>query len=357
MDRTIYKILKKLNNNTNEAYIVGGYVRDKILNITSNDIDICTNMLPKDVINVLNLDKKTKDNFGSINIKTKKYNIDITTYRKEKNYKNHTPKSIEYVNDINIDLKRRDFTCNQLLLDINGNIIDNYNGINDINNKIIKCIGNTNKKLSEDPIRVLRAIRLSTIYDFNLDNEIIEFINNNKEIINKISYNRKKEELDKILSCKNKIKGLNLIKELNLCEVLGIKYDKIYYCKDLLGMYAQIEYNNLYPFTKNEKKIINDIKTILTNKKIDNNTLYKYGLYINSIVGEILNINYKDIVKKYKALPIKSRKDIKISIESIVKLNNNCYNNINEIYINIENNILNGNIKNKNKDIVKFIRK
>ena len=357
MDKIIYKILKKLNSKNSEAYVVGGYVRDKVLKIDSNDIDICTNLLPKDVIEILKLDKKTKDNFGSINIKTKKYNIDITTYRKESNYKNHQPKSIEYINDVKLDLKRRDFTCNQLLLNINNEIIDYYNGINDINNKIIRCIGNTNKKLSEDPIRILRSIRLSTIYNFKLDNEIIDFIKNNKKIIETISYTRKKEELDKILSNNNKIFGLNLIKELNLCDVLGIKYDKIYYCKDVLGMYSQIEFDSKYPLTKNEKSIIKSIKEIVKIGKIDNHTLYKYGLYINSIAGEILGIEYKEIIKMYKALPIKSRKDIKISIESIVKLNNNCYNNINQIYSNIENNILDKKIKNKNKDIVKLIRK
>ena len=176
-------------------------------------------------------------------------------------------------------------------------------------------------------------------------------------MIYSISLNRKKEELDKILSYENKLYGLELIKKLNLCDIFGIEYDKIYYCKDVLGMYAQIKYSDLYPFTKNEKNIINDIGCILDNKQIDNNTLYTYGLYINSVAGEIFGIEYKDIVKKYKSLPIKTRKDIKISLESIVKLNNNCYNNINEIYTNIENNILSGNIKNKSRDIVKFIRK
>ena len=356
MEKIIYKILKKLNSR-GEAYIVGGYVRDKVLGIPSSDIDICTNLLPKDVIEILKLDKKTKDSFGCINIKTKKYNIDITTYRKECNYKNHCPKSIEYINDIKKDLQRRDFTCNQLLLDVNENIIDTYNGMEDISNKIIRCIGNTEDRLKEDPIRILRAIRLSVKYLFKIDDEIIEFINNNKKLIYSISWNRKKEELDKILSYENKLYGLELIKKLNLCDIFGIEYDKIYYCKDVLGMYAQIKYSDLYPFTKNEKNIINDIGCILDNKQIDNNTLYTYGLYINSVAGEIFGIEYKDIVKKYKSLPIKTRKDIKISLESIVKLNNNCYNNINEIYTNIENNILSGNIKNKSRDIVKFIRK
>mgnify|MGYP004530098757 CR=1 FL=1 len=357
MDKIIYKILKKLKNNNYEAYVVGGYVRDKVLGINTNDIDICTNALPRDVINIFKLDNKIKDSFGSINFKIKNYNIDITTYRLEKNYVNHIPKYIEYVNDIKKDLKRRDFTCNQLLLSIDDEIIDYYDGLNDINNKTIKCIGDTEKKLKEDPIRILRAIRLASIYDFSLDENIVKYINNNKNIISNISYTRKKEELDKILSNDNKMNGLKIIKELNLLDVLNIKYDKISYCKDVLGMYAQIEYSSLYSFTKNEKNIINNIRDVIKIGKIDNYALYKYGLYINNVAGEILGVDYKDVIKKYKSLPIKTRKDIKISVESIVKLNNNCYNNINEIYLNIEKNILNGSLKNKSKDIVKFIRK
>lgn len=347
----------KLNSNGFEAFIVGGYIRDKLLGINSNDIDICTNALPKDVIEVLNLDKKTGVKYGSINIKTRKYNIDITTFRKDSNYLKHSPNDTEFVNDIKTDLKRRDFTCNTLLMNKDDKIIDYYNGVNDINNRIIKCVGNVKKKLSEDPLRILRAIRLSIIYDFKIDNTILDFIINNKYLIKEISFFRKKEELDKILLSKNSIKGLKLIKDLDLFDVMGISYDKITYTNDLMGLYAQINLDSNYPLTKSEKSIIKEIKEILDNGIIDNNTLYRHGLYINKIAGEIFNIDYKIINKMYNNLPIKTRKDIKINIKSIVKLNNNCYNNINDIYLMLEKNILSGNIKNNSKDIIKYLRK
>ena len=236
-------------------------------------------------------------------------------------------------------------------------IIDYYNGINDLNNKKIKCIGSTKIRLSEDPLRMLRAIRFSIIYDFEIDDEILKFIEENKSLIENISYFRKKEELDKILACNNKIKGLELIKRLNLCSVLGLEYDNIIYCKDILGMYAQIKFSEKYQLTKNEKDIIDDIRDILSIGEINNKSLYDYGLYINTIAGEMLGFDLIKLNHMYKNLPIKSRKDIKITLESIVKLNNNCYNGVNEIYRDLENNILSGNLKNKSKDIVKFIRK
>lgn len=357
MDKIILKILKKLEKYGYSAFIVGGYVRDKLLGIESRDVDICTNALPKDVIEIFKLDKSIKDEYGRVNIKTKKYNIDITTFRSESNYKNHTPKSVTYVNDLKTDLKRRDFTINGLVMNSNEEIIDYYNGINDLNIKKIKCIGSTKIRLSEDPLRMLRAIRFSIIYNFDIDEEIIKFIEENKNLVESISYFRKKEELDKILACNNKIKGLELIKKLNLCSALGLKYDNIVYCKDIFGMYAQINFSDKYQLTKNEKDIIRNIRNILSIGEINNKTLYDYGLYINSIAGEILGFDSIKINHMYKNLPINSKKDIKITLESIVKLNNNCYNGVNEIYRDLETNILNGSLKNKSKDIVRFIRK
>ena len=357
MDKIIIKILKKLEKCGYSTFIVGGYVRDKLLGKDSRDVDICTNALPKDVIEIFNLDKSTKDEYGSVNIKIKQYNIDITTFRSESDYKNHTPKSVMYVDDLKTDLKRRDFTINSLVMNSNEEIIDYYNGIKDLNEKRIKCIGSTKIRLNEDPLRILRAIRFSIIYDFEIDDEILKFIENNRNLIENISYFRKKEELDKILTCSNKVKGLNLIKQLNLCSVLGIEYDNIVNCKDIFGMYAQIKFCDKYQLTKNEKEIIENIKKVVSSGEVNNITLYDYGLYINSIAGEILGLNSITINKMYKNLPIKSRKDIKITLESIVKLNNNCYNGVNDIYKNLEINILSGKLKNNNKDIVKFIRK
>ena len=267
------------------------------------------------------------------------------------------PRTINYINDLKIDLKRRDFTINAILLNSNEEIIDYYNGIKDLENKIIKCIGNVKEKLQEDPLRILRAVRFSTIYDLNIDKEIENFILENNNIIEELSFYRKKEELDKIISSNNRIKGLNKLKELNLLNSLKIKFDCIKDTNDILGIYSQIEFSDNYPLNKNEKDIIKKIKEIINYGKIDNIVLYKYGLYVSKVAGEILGIDYIQINKMYKKLPIKFKKDIKISAESIVKLNNNCYNEIGNIFSDLEIKILNGELKNKSRDIVRYLRK
>ena len=158
MTEDLKNILLKIIDNGFEAYIVGGYVRDFLLGYESTDIDICTNALPKNLIEIFDGDNISVSSYGSIKLRSNKYNVDITTYRKEISYINGKLSEIEYINDIETDIQRRDFTINALYMDIDGNIIDKVNGKQDINDKIIHVIGDINKKFKEDPLRILRAL-------------------------------------------------------------------------------------------------------------------------------------------------------------------------------------------------------
>lgn len=351
----IKKILEKLETNGFEAYVVGGYVRDTLLGIKTTDVDICTNALPKDIIKIFN-SKGSKFSYGSISLTDDKYSFDITTYRSESNYNKRAPLNIEYINDLIVDLERRDFTVNALCMNKEGEIIDPLNGIKDLNNKIIKTIGNTDKKLTEDPLRILRAIRFSITLDFKLDKEILNFINNKKHLIKTLSYTRRQEELNRIFASKNSKEGLKLLKELNLLDELEINYDNIIATKDVLGIWAQIDFSANYNFSKSNKNTINRIREIINNKTIDNNTLYKNDLYISMVAGEILGIDHKTINKMYSKLKIKSQKELDITSEEIFDLlrikPSNKIKIINEDLIN---NILNNNLKNKKEILKKYV--
>jgi tRNA nucleotidyltransferase (CCA-adding enzyme) len=135
-----------------------------------------------------------------------------------------------------------------------GNIVDLLNGKEDIVNKKIKVIGDVNKKFTEDPLRMLRAIRFSTTLGFNIEGEALEFIINHKNLINSLSYQRRKNELNLILISKNYQKGLDFIKEISVDKELEIKYDKVIKTDDLLGMWAQITYSDNYPCYSKKKR-------------------------------------------------------------------------------------------------------
>ncbi len=253
MNNDLKKILKILNNNKFEAYVVGGYVRDYLLGIPSNDYDICTNAKEEDIKKIFNV---KESNFGSCKIEYKKQLYEITTYRKDVNYLNHRkPEKIEYVDNLKEDLLRRDFTINTICMDKDGNIIDLLNGEKDLQDRIIRTVGNADAKIEEDALRILRAIRLATILDFSLDQELYDSIKKYGYLVQELSYYRRRKELDIIFTSKNYRHGLKMIKELGLAQYLEIRTD--FERTSLVGIWAQIN-NDKYPFTKAEKKLMNE---------------------------------------------------------------------------------------------------
>lgn len=186
------EILKKIHKSGYEGYIVGGYPRDKYLNINSSDIDICTNMTPdiiKEKFDVI------KDNgYGSLIVEN---GFEITTYRKDKYFENRFPE-IEFVKTLEEDLIRRDFIINTLCIDLNGNYVDKLNSINDLEKKIIRTVKDADLSFKEDPLRIIRCIRFEIDLNFVLDSDIIDSININKVLLKKISNNRIEKEIKKI---------------------------------------------------------------------------------------------------------------------------------------------------------------
>lgn len=206
-------ILNKLENMGYIAYIVGGYPRDKYLGIDSTDIDICTSCKPdklKELFDVVD----DNSSFGSLRIKEEGYIYEITTFRIDVEYKGRYPK-IEYTDSLYDDLKRRDFTINSICINKFGEYVDLLNGIEDINNKIIRCIGDIDEKLTQDPLRMLRAIRFMGKLNFRLDNELKECIIKDRYLLELLSKNNIKRELDKM----NDI-SIKELKKLKLDEYL-----------------------------------------------------------------------------------------------------------------------------------------
>ena len=356
MYNTALELLSKLNESNFKAYIVGGFSRDLYINKNSTDVDICTNATPKEIKEIFKDSKINSEQYGSVSLIYNNVRFEITTFRKEKKYENNRyPVKIKYIDNLIDDLLRRDFTINTLCIDNNGEYIDLLNAKYDIDNKIIKCVGDANKKIKEDILRSLRAIRFATILDFKLDDKLKKAIKKNKNLLKKLSYYRKKEELEKIFSSSNCKYGLDLIKELELDKVLNIN-NNIIITTSSLGIWAQLDVLDIYPFTKNEKETINNIKLALKEDILNNNVLYKYGLYICTLVGEIKSIDRVEIVKKYNALPIFSIKDIDVKADQICEiLNKEKGPFIKEVYKDLEDKILNNKLNNNYNEIKKYL--
>ncbi len=354
MNKIIKNVLNAIEKKGYEAYIVGGYVRDMLLGISSFDIDICTNATPKELINIFP-DSNAK-NLGGIDFKIKEYHFEITTYREELKYQNRKPAEYNYVNNLVTDLNRRDFTINSICMNSKGEIIDLLKGFNDLSANKIRLIGTIDTKLTEDPLRLMRAIRLATTLNFNFEENLYKGIIKHYKLVLNLSMTRIKEEFDKILLSPNVKKGLKILSDVGILKLLNITYDNITPISNLEGMYAQLKYTCSFPFTKVEKENINSIKEIIAEEQITPYTLYTYGLYLNTVAGEILNIDKKVINKMYKNLSIHSKKDINIKPETIKKILNIDYGKTISIILNdLENLIIDGKIRNKRSDIVKYI--
>ncbi len=316
------KVLNMIIDKGYKAYIVGGYPRDLYLNRKSADIDICTNASPKELKAIFKDIILPSNAYGSVTVVYNNIRFEITTFRKEIKYENNRlPVKIKYIDNLLEDLKRRDFTINTLCMDHEGNIIDLLNGRLDLDNKVIRVVGSARYKLKEDCLRILRAIRFATILDFDLDESLSKAIKKYGYLLKKLSYFRKKDELDKIFSSPNVLRGIKLIKELELDNYLELSnLDELVVTTSLIGIWAQLDVLNIYSFTNNERELISNINELRDKDVLDDYNLYKYGLYISSIVGEIKGINKRLITRKYNELPIYNRKDIVISVNEICKL-------------------------------------
>lgn len=360
MLKTALKLIQEIENNGYKAYIVGGFVRDKILGIKSNDIDICTNARPSDIRKIFPNSCLSNEDYGSVTVIIKNVRFEITSFRREITYlNNRKPIEFEYIDDLLEDLKRRDFKINTLCMDKDGNIIDLLGGNNDIIAREINTVGDSYLKFSEDSLRILRAVRFATILDFRLSDDVKKAIIKTKKYLKNLSFERKKEELNKIFASIHVKYGVKLLLELGLDKELDLdNLRNIKYFDDLMGVWAQLNVLDIYPFSKNEKELINDINKVLPLNNLEPLVLYKYGLYVNSIAADIKGINRKLVTKKYNELPIKCRSDILIDGNKIMSLlGTKPGKYIKDIINSIEKEIVNGNLTNDENGIKNYILK
>ena len=211
-----------LNTEGFQCFLVGGSVRDSIMGFTPKEYDIATDAKPEDVQRIFKYTIPTGIKHGTILVILDDMQVEITTFRSDGNYSDgRHPDKVEYTASIEDDLPRRDLTINAMAYNVlDGNLIDMFDGMKDIKNKIIRSVGNPYERFTEDGLRIMRAIRFATKLNFNIEKETFEAICHSTGMLTSIAYERIREEFNGILISDNPFRGIELLRKTGILALI-----------------------------------------------------------------------------------------------------------------------------------------
>lgn len=296
-------VLSKLKENGYQAYVVGGAVRDFLMGKTPHDYDLTSDALPSQISDVFKdfYQEHSGEKHGTIRVIVDHKPIEITTFRCDEGYTDYRrPDNVEFVKDVYIDSKRRDFSINAFYYS-EGHIYDFHEGLEDLNNKVIKTIGNPSTRFHEDALRILRAIRFSAKLGYEIESKTKTALLDCKEELNLIAKERILTELKEISSTSNFFRDIKeyfpIFKLIIPClDKIGNSIDDIYnfdtksygdYIASLSALFSLREINNDFMlwklFIKMDNESINAIKTLIKLKDINFNNSFDDD-YINGLI-------------------------------------------------------------------------
>ena len=215
-------VLDTLSQNGYEAYIVGGCVRDSLLGITPSDYDVTTSAKPEEIIKLFEKTVPTGIKHGTVTVITEKEPVEVTTFRTEGEYKDSRhPRNVEFVTDLREDLSRRDFTVNALAYNETVGLVDLFGGLSDLENKILRAVGDSDKRFKEDALRILRLFRFASQLGFYPEENTLNSALKLQKGLENISKERIISEIVKTVNGKNPKAILPLINSGGL-KFLGI---------------------------------------------------------------------------------------------------------------------------------------
>lgn len=296
-------VLSKLKENGYQAYVVGGAVRDFLMGKTPHDYDLTSDALPSQISDVFKdfYQEHSGEKHGTIRVIIDHKPIEITTFRCDEGYTDYRrPDNVEFVKDVYIDSKRRDFSINAFYYS-EGHIYDFHEGLEDLNNKVIKTIGNPSARFHEDALRILRAIRFSAKLGYEIESKTKTALLDCKEELNLIAKERILIELKEISSTSNFFRNIKeyfpIFKLIIPClDKIGNSIDDIYnfdtksygdYIASLSALFSLREINNDFMpwrlFIKMDNESINAIKSLIKLKDINFNNSFDDD-YINGLI-------------------------------------------------------------------------
>lgn len=203
------EVIEKLEHHGYRAYFVGGAVRDLLLNKPIQDIDIATSALPEIVMSLFEKVIPVGIQHGTVIVRHRKKSFEVTTFRLDGMYSDaRHPDKVEFINDIELDLKRRDFTINALAMNQQGEMIDLFGGQTDLKHRLIRTVGNQEKRFKEDPLRIIRALRFSSQLGFSIEHDTLRAMKKLKTSIKGLAIERITNELTKLIAGSDIKKGI-----------------------------------------------------------------------------------------------------------------------------------------------------
>ncbi|NLZ80587.1 MAG: CCA tRNA nucleotidyltransferase [Clostridiales bacterium] len=267
-------IITQLIGKGYEAYAVGGCIRDSILGKEPEDWDITTSASPSQIKEIFHRTVDTGILHGTVTVLIEKESFEVTTFRIDGEYEdNRHPKSVVFTSDLIEDLKRRDFTINAMAYNYETGIVDEFHGIKDLENKIIRCVGNAKERFTEDALRILRAIRFSAQLDFEIEENTKEAIVELTPNLIHISKERIQIELTKLLTSKHP-EHIREVFETGMIDLIlpQISTGDITVLDHSIGMLKQVKEDAILRWTVFLNDTKGETKNILRSLKFDNKT-------------------------------------------------------------------------------------
>lgn len=379
-------VLKQINEAGYEAYFVGGSVRDLLLNRHIHDVDIATSAYPMEIKQIFKKTIDTGIKHGTVTVLYEGESYEITTFRTESGYQDfRRPDYVTFVQNLSEDLKRRDFTINALAMDVDGNIIDHFDGLGDLEKHLIRAVGKAENRFHEDALRMMRAVRFMSQLQFTLEPETEQAIKNNHELLSKISIERIRDEFVKMGTAADSQRAFQVFLDTGLSEEVPDFRGK----KENLALYPQLNFSptteaNLWALMIILLKLPNDkiphfmrmwknsnamerqvadivaFFDLISSHAPNNYDLYKAGLetIVSTIdLAHILGqpINGSALVDSYEALPIKNNRDLAIDGHFLLKNGIPAGPRVGLLLEEIKKAVLEGIINNNEASITEFI--
>lgn len=224
MPEYVQMVLRSLETAGYEAWCVGGCVRDTLLSRVPEDWDVTTSALPEETLAVFGGSAiPTGLRHGTVTVRTETGGVEVTTYRLDGEYRDHRrPETVTFTRSLEEDLARRDFTVNAMALSLRGELRDPFDGRGDLRRKLVRCVGEPDRRFGEDALRMLRGLRFAVVLGFSLDPDTAESIHRNRDLLAEIAAERIQTELWKLLCGQ---KAADVLRDFP--DVLGVFWPEI----------------------------------------------------------------------------------------------------------------------------------